>query len=152
MRLSETLRLATIDDVPALLPMMEEFFLSSPYSDLTFDHDGALEALHVAIPDHRNFLLAVSVSDDIPVGLLSAYKTKLPYAKESFSAELSWYLSPFHRNKARATEMVDAYLAWAKAVGCSRAQVSKLSNSGPVDVLYRRWGFKETETAYMREL
>lgn len=152
MQITETLRLAEPKDLPALFAQMGSFYRESPYSGHEFDLDGAEEFISKTILDYRNNLYLVSVSDDFVVGFLIAYKTKLPYLKDYIAAELGWYIEPKYRSKARAAEMLNAYEAWAKAVGCKIAQVSKLTTSGPVDLLYRRRGYSEVETAYKKEL
>lgn len=45
------IRLATLDDIPALMPVLEEFFHATPWSErgLTFQHDKVENALRLVI-------------------------------------------------------------------------------------------------------
>jgi GNAT superfamily N-acetyltransferase len=127
--------------------------LSSPYKDMTFDHEDTAVRLQSAIQTPSEFLvLVVNDSLDLPVGFLIATKSKLPFIKELVLTEIAWHVRPEYRNFRDAKHMLRIYEEWGRAVKCSSAQVAKLTTSGPVDVLYRRQGYTEVETSYKKEL
>lgn len=127
--------------------------MSSPYKDMTFDHEDTTIRLQYAIQTPSEFLvLVVNDTLDLPVGFLIATKSKLPFIKEPILTEIAWHVREQYRNFRDAKHMLQIYEEWGKAVSCSSAQVAKLTTSGPVDVLYRRLGYTEVETSYKKGL
>ena len=88
------------------------------------------------------------------VGAIAAVAMELPINDLICTQELMLWLDPEHRNGKTAPKLIDAYVEWAKGLGCDYARLSALDCvlDGRAGVLFKRKGFKPIETAYIKEL
>lgn len=107
-------------------------------------HAMALVDRHIAEPS----LLALVCGD---AGLLLASAQEHPFAAVRYAMETVWWIAPEGRGRF-AGQMLDAYEAWAKEQGCAFAGMAALASFPRAGIIYRRAGFRETETHYLKPL
>jgi GNAT superfamily N-acetyltransferase len=91
------------------------------------------------------------VQDDFH-GMLGAMAYPDPNSGETIATEMFWWVDPQHRGKGQ--ELLSAYEQWASAVGATKAIMVHLSDSMPerLKMLYKRKGYSEMETHYVKDL
>lgn len=123
------LRLATVADAAALLPLAEKLFNQSVYSTFsTFDSAFVYRALRRAVEgdlSQSGILLLETPSG--PVGCLGMARTGF-MGKPELAIETVFWVEPEYRNMANMRQLLGAYFYWAKKVGCKAALVGKLKD------------------------
>lgn len=110
-------------------------------------HALALVDRHIAEPN----LLAIVYAPERPLGVLLASAQDHPFAAVRYSFETVWWIAPDARGKA-ASEMLGAYEAWAASQNCAFAGMAALATFPRAGLIYRRRGFRETETHFLKPL
>jgi len=88
------------------------------------------------------------------IGAIAGVVSELPINDLVVAQELMLWLDPSHRNGKTAPKLIDGYVEWASKKGCDFVRLSALDGilSGRAGILFKRKGFKEVETAYIKEL
>ena len=148
-----SLRLATLNDVPALLELGKDLYKDSPFASMKFDFSKVKEQLEAAIMMPDQWLVLVSHDEGKPVGCLVAYVFHPLYSKDKIACEVLWHLLPEYRKGRRGVDMMTAFEYWAKLLGCTVCQYGWMSSSPPrMEELYLKRGLKMVEKVYFKEL
>lgn len=143
------LSVATFDDVDRIERMCYEFFMESPYNSLYYSSDKTKDTINNLISENKKEAI-ILLSEH---GCLGAKVATLPFSDVRIATELMWWMHPDYRGKREALELLDAYEYWADNVAVTDGvQMVCLSTLNPdkLDRLYRRKGYKHTESAYLR--
>ncbi|AKR55697.1 hypothetical protein XM25_07780 [Devosia sp. H5989] len=111
-------------------------------------HALALIDRHIASP---NLFAAVYAYQERPLGVLMASAQDHPFAPIRYASETVWWIAPEARGQA-AGDMLDAYEAWAFEQGCAFAGMAALATFPRAGIIYRRRGYREAETHFMKPL
>lgn len=109
-------------------------------------HAAALVDRHIAEPH----LLAL-VAGETAQAVLLASSQEHPFAALRYAMETVWWIAPEARGK-HATDMLAAYEQWAREQGCAFAGMAALSSFPRAGIIYRRAGFREAETHYLKNV
>ena len=109
-------------------------------------HAMALAQRHVAEPS----LLALVAGKPVQ-GVLLASSQDHPFAALRYATETVWWIAPEARGKF-ATEMLAAYEVWAAEQGCAFAGMAALAAFPRAGIIYRRRGYREAETHFLKPL
>ena len=152
----DTLRLATEDDIPALAVLVKEFYTRTPYATMTFDLGKVYETLLSMTADRAGkFLVLVTENDERrPVGFLIGVAQPLMFCSEDVATELAWWVDPAYRKSKRAMALHKAFEHWAKLKGCHSIVMSSVESDKALRVgaLYRRSGYSQAETCFLKEI
>lgn len=133
------IRPASLDDLPQVLRLAQEFHAYSPYRDYPFDAE-AFGAFAERLMESGIILLS---EDGMIGGLLNPL-----YFNPSvvMAAELFW----FARKEGR--ELREAFEAWATDHGAAGVQASALCDDQAEKIRrnYERGGYAPMETAYLK--
>jgi len=150
-----TLKLAAEEDLITVVPMIRNFYETTPYSKLAFDEDGVRKKLQEMV-SHKSgpCTVILSVKDELPVGFLIGVAQPLLFSSDLVAVEAGWWVEPEYRNSRRAFELHNAFLYWAKLRGCKAASMSTIHGefSEQLEKLYTRKGYEKTEVNFMRFL
>lgn len=144
------IRIATQDDLDAIMEMGEKFYNESPYAEVKpFNYKG-MEDYAKELIDNHYMLLAEK--EDGAVGMAASYITNMPINPDIFVAtEVVFWVDPEYRGTSVAIRLM---LALEDAVNTEEPDVkfmSALSTSPPVtERLYNKLGYHRVETAYMK--
>lgn len=142
-----SVRLAAPTDRVAMVRMLRDAHaaggLPFPFSA---PHAMALVDRHIAEPH----LLAL-VAGDPARGVLLASCQEHPFAAVQYAMETVWWVAPEARGQF-AVQMLTAYEKWAVEQRCAFAGMAVLAAFPRAGIIYRRAGFRETETHYLKSL
>lgn len=99
----------------------------------------------------RELLALVCGPSGAPVGVLLAASQEHPFAPIRYAAETVWWIAPEARGQG-AAEMLAFYEAWATEQGCAFAGMAALASFPRAGVIYRRRGYREAETHFLKPL
>ena len=138
------IRLATHDDIPALIEMGREFVAQSSDAIVPFDEAGTVDMFRSMIDADA---ACVFISDD---GFICGVITALPYLSKKFTVanECFWYA------ESSGSDLFEAFERWAVQSGASRAIISHrhCSRTPSFERLYRMRGYAPHEHYYVRDL
>lgn len=140
------IRMAQVEDIKNLVSTAKSFALESQYID--FDENYWMQSWETLVlsshavifmTDDGHGMLGGLVYPDISSGKLCA-------------VEAFWYVMPHARGNG--VLLMEAFESWALNLGCKRVIMVHLSDVMPdkVKSIYKRKGYKEMETHYVKEL
>lgn len=109
-------------------------------------HAAALVDRHIGEPH----LLAL-VAGEPAVGVLLASSQDHPFSAVRYAMETVWWVAPEARGRC-AAGMLAAYEVWAATQGCVFAGMAALASFPRAGTIYRRAGYRETETHFLKPL
>lgn len=134
-----TVRVATSEDVSAIVDMGREFHAYSPWRDVEFDADAVSVFVERLIDGGVIFISET--------GMIGGVINPLYFnPAHSVAAELFWWA------KSGGRELMARFEEWAVEQGASGIQFSALgdSQSDRMDRLFIRAGYSKVETGYYR--
>lgn len=143
-----TVRTATPDDVIGIVRLLREAHAAAqlPFQ-FSAPHAAALAHSHIS----GAAALSLVYAPALPQGVLLATAQDHPFAPIKYASETVWWISPDHRGTA-ATDMLAAYEGWAAEQGCAFAGMAALASFPRAGTIYRRRGYREAETHYLKRL
>lgn len=148
------IRVATANDVPALMRMARSFIAYSRHGAMIDIADSELEAQTRAILAQPNMSVFVAELDGEVVAMLIGALTSLWFApSKTMAAELAWWVDERARMSPIAIKLVRMYEGWASANGAQFITMSSLAmNSGPdVGRMLERLGYAKAEMTHIKE-
>lgn len=120
-----------------------------PYAGISKDNpeQSALLAKNVIETSGKVLLWEV---DGIAVGLLAFIVYDHYFSGEKTAIEMIWFVLPEHRTGAAALRLLWAAQDLAKEMGAKKMQFTAPTET--VGQLYKRFGYKQIEVCYQKEL
>ncbi len=143
------IRLATLDDIPALVAMGQQFADTPEYASiLTLDPQvtAAMASMLVQSPDA--LVLVDAPEGGEPVGMLAFLLTPHLMSGELLALEVVWWVNPEARSEG--VRMLRAAEAWAKERGAHAVQL--IAPSARVERFYQVMGYRRVEVAYQKRI
>jgi RimJ/RimL family protein N-acetyltransferase len=140
------IRPATLDDLAALIDGGERFLRESEYGPHFPLNRAQLEATlrHLLAREDAAVLLLEHAG--VPQGAIGGVVLPHIFSGELYAAEIFWWVHPEHRGGG--LRLLHAFEAWARERGA--VFVAMLAPNLRVAGLYRRLGYVEIETGFMR--
>ncbi len=152
------IRPATLSDKERVILLLRdsrkgaEFDRADGPTGFVFPFDPAYaERLFVSYLGVSRRLCLVHDVDGVARGVLLAHAYEHDFGPVWMSQERLWWIDPAHRGTA-AQRMLDAYEAWSRAEGCEFAGMAGMGADPLVAKLYRRRGYRDAETNFLKAL
>ena len=142
------IRLATLDDVDAVVELGLEFLASSSYARLGTGDPDAIARLLCTVLEHGAVLLAVD--GDQVVGMIALLIVPHLFSGETYCDEVAWFVKPAARGR-HGIALIRAAEGWAMQKGAKMVKMVAPEGS-TVGLLYSRRGYQVIETAYIKVL
>lgn len=84
-------------------------------------------------------------------GFIAGVVTEILFGLDRVATELAWWVTPSERNTKVGTDLLKAFEAWAKIIGCRFVSVNCLSDLDLND-FYTKMGFSLYEKAYLKKI
>lgn len=145
------IRMATADDIPALVEMGEGFFGTGKLPG-RFDADTFVSFWSSTIASGRGALI-MGDQDEEPVGTLGCLLFQDPCCGDLVAQELFWWVNEEARGNG-SIMLLHAFEAWAKEQGAARVILSAICGlrDEALGRVYERRGYRELETNYVKEV
>lgn len=147
------IRQATQADVAGIVKMGAAFYEESPYASVKPYNLAGAEEFAKDLVDNHYYLVALKNGEY--VGMAAAMISLVPINPDILAAsEVVFWVAPAHRGTSVAIRLAQALEeAILNSEDVDVLVMSKLASSpAVVDKLYRKMGYRPTETAYMREV
>lgn len=144
-----TIRHATMDDVVAVVDMGLEFFATSSYQQLGEGDPESIATLLGTVLEVGTVLLACDDAGE-PIGMIALIVVPHLFSGRTYCDEVAWFVKPGHRGSAGVRLIAEAE-RWAGQNGAHMLKMVAPEGSD-VATLYRRRGYRQLETAYIKDL
>ena len=133
------IRRATLEDMPDVVRLADEFRAYSPYSAIPLDED-AFTAFAARLIEHGVILMS---EDGLLGGCLNPIYFNPAYV---FAAELFWWA------RKGGQDLLRAFEGWAQEQGAVGVQFTGLrdDHSRAIERVFRRAGYAPIETAFIK--
>jgi GNAT superfamily N-acetyltransferase len=145
-----TIRLATPVDLTDLCNMVARF--AQTYPAPSFDYRKTVAVFQEMIESPEGVVLIADIGQ--PVGCLMGRIHEWLFSREKVAAELLWWVDPEYRKTTIARDLQHTFNEWAVSEGADILQMSMaMTEQSPlIDRFYKRQGFKQTESHYLKRL
>lgn len=143
-------RYATEDDIPHILRMAELFWSKTDYN-VPFDPDSIMGLINACMGQRMLMVL----DDGHPVGFVAGVVFPL-MANNAYTigAELAWWVDEEYRSGRNGLALMGAIEGAAKDAGVNFWTMMNLESLNPevAETIYRRAGYKKTESTFLKVL
>lgn len=147
------LRLATENDVEAVIEMAKRFHDASPYSALEFSPTTSYELFKAYLEgDKTRLVIILSEQDGKPQGMIIGMAAKPLFSDDLMATEIAWWMNPEYRKTRDSLLLIQAYEDWTKRIGCKMTQVAMLDEVTNLEKFYTKRGFKRAEQSFIKEV
>jgi GNAT superfamily N-acetyltransferase len=145
-------RPGTVDDVPAVLSLAQEFWPHAWFGDEPFSVQAATDVLTRSA--EQGLLAVLQVGDKLGGFAFGLKNTLLATDAVCAGQELAWWVSPQHRGKNNGVRLLSQLENQAKAAGVKHWMMAYMEVSMPAKVaaMYESMGYEKVETFYRRVL
>lgn len=145
-------RAATMDDLPILLAMAQEFVQMCPW--ITLDVDSLQATIAVLLASTDACIYVATAPDTAVVGMIAGMYTRAFFnTAHGLVQELAWYVREEARQGLYGWELLEALEQWAQDKGAQSLTMATLAASSPtVAAFLVKQGFVQAETAYVKAL
>jgi hypothetical protein len=143
-----TLKLATYEDVPAILEMTEQFTGLTAYGEFPQDKEKLTALVNGLLKDRNKGIIVLYLVDDKPVGMIAGMLTEMVFSREDAAQELVWWVNPEHRTR-KSFSLKEAFEYWAKRVGAKYIIMAE-PNNDKVARYYERTGYRPMERSHVK--
>lgn len=131
------LKIATQEDLEAILVLLEEFFNKTVYSTITdyslIDTRESIANLLKVPVSQGCFVLLVSETGQVDGLLIGSYMNHMFNKAEKTAVEIALYIREGVATRALYKKLLQAYRYWAKSIGCNSIMTGQLAPS-PTEV------------------
>ena len=142
------IRKAEASDIPQIVEMGSRSLKDGPYSGIIKDNPDQTTLLAAEVIKKSTVLVAEQAAELI--GIMAFILFPHYFTGVLTAGELIWYVKPERRTGGTGLKLMWAAERLAKEMGAKQMQVT--SPTKEVSALYSRYGYREIETTYMRNL
>lgn len=135
------LKVAEKDDIPVIIPLLEELYNASIYKELaSFNKQDIEKALIHTTTQHIGQGCSILLYKDLqPVGvLICSYMTHFFNSEHKTAVELAYWIKPEAKDYKTSRLLLKAYKEWAKRIGCKSYLLGKLQPDAPEKTILRK--------------
>lgn len=129
-----------------------EFHAATEYRDIPYDPQSMLTTFWQM---HEQELLLIAEESGAIIGGIGGLKSGLFFNADTLvGSERFWWLDPNYRNSRAGLQLLTEMEVAAKKAGCVYWLMLSLegSDNGRADAIYRRFGYKPAERAYLKKI
>lgn len=145
-----SIRLATEEDVFDILVLAREFSKEAPTTH-KWDRNKTEAFILASIQSPASTILILEEDGEI-VGALVGIIHQMYMSQTTLATELGWFVSKDYRGRKGSILLMKTFEEWAKSNGADYVVMGDISNINVLEKLYTKFGYKRSETVYMKEV
>ena len=146
-----TIRLATLDDLSAVVAHAHQFIATTSYSRFFHTEQDSLERLFRYLLEHPHIVIVAVDGEDL-IGGIALHVGPGLFDGQVEAREVGWWVRPEDRKRLVGPRLCVAAEKVAKAAGAVRIMMIAPVGEENIDRYYRARGYSEMETAYTKDL
>ena len=147
------LKILEQSDLERFIVLCKKFFDNSPYEDKSFSYEKVKDLAQQIIDSDKSESIVILLHDgEQAQGFIVGLTSETPFGTDKVAVELAWWVEPEYRGTRKSLELMKAYEAWARKVGCQIVQMGYIENSSPEKLaeIYNRNGYTLQEKGFWK--
>lgn len=144
------LRLATADDLPAIVMMGRILHQESTFATMDFDVE-VVKATIGGLIDKKQFVVVAEDTNGEVIGGMAGSVTQSWFGKDAVANDLSLFVHPGRRGSLVAYRLVESFVQWARMAGAKQIRPGVITGSASAESMYERLGFKRCGATFFME-
>ena len=144
------LRMATPDDLPAIVVLGRVMHEESSFAPMDYDVDRVKETISDLMNKSQFVVVAEDTNGEV-IGGMAGMVTQSWFGNDMVANDLALFIHPDHRGGLMVVRLVKAFVHWAKLAGAKQIRPGVVSGSRTAEALYDRLGFTRCGATFCME-
>ncbi len=144
------LRLATLEDLPALVVLGREMHATSSYAPMDFDPERLKETI-TELMNKSQFVVVVEDTNGQVVGGMLGTVTQSWFGQDMVANDLALFVSQDARGGMAAVRLLKAFVQWAKLAGAKQIRPGVTTGHARAEQLFDKLGFTRCGASYVMQ-
>lgn len=144
------LRMATPDDLPAIVVLGRVMHQESSFAPMDYDVDRVKETISDLMNKSQFVVVAEDTNGEV-IGGMAGMVTQSWFGNDMVANDLAIFIHPDHRGGLVVVRLVKAFVHWAKLAGAKQIRPGVVSGSRTAEALYDRLGFTRCGATFCME-
>lgn len=144
------LRMATPDDLPAIVVLGRVMHQESSFAPMDYDVDRVKETISDLMNKSQFVVVAEDTNGEV-IGGMAGMVTQSWFGNDMVANDLALFIHPDHRGGLMVVRLVKAFVHWAKLAGAKQIRPGVVSGSRTAEALYDRLGFTRCGATFCME-
>jgi L-amino acid N-acyltransferase YncA len=144
------LRLATVDDLPAIVVLGRVMHEESSFAPMDYDVDRMKETIGDLMNKSQFVVVAEDTNGEV-IGGMAGMVTQSWFGNDMVANDLALFIHPDHRGGMLAVRLIKSFVRWAKLAGAKQIRPGVISGNRTAEALYDRLGFTRCGATFCME-
>ena len=144
------LRMATPDDLPAIVVLGRVMHEESSFAPMDYDVDRVKETISDLMNKSQFVVVAEDTNGEV-IGGMAGMVTQSWFGNDMVANDLAVFIHPDHRGGLLAVKLIKTFVHWAKLAGAKQIRPGVVSGSRTAEALYDRLGFTRCGATFCME-
>lgn len=144
------LRLATMDDLPALCALGRLMHEESSFAPLDYDVECVKATIARLLDNGQLVLVATDATGEVVGGVMGSV-AQTWFGRDMVANDLALFVHPAQRGGLLAARLMRAFVAWARLAGAKQVRLGVTTGSEAAQRLYEGMGFRRCGAAFVME-
>lgn len=144
------LRMATPDDLPAIVVLGRVMHDESSFAPMDYDVDRVKETISDLMNKSQFVVVAEDTNGEV-IGGMAGMVTQSWFGNDMVANDLALFIHPDHRGSLLVVRLIKAFVHWAKLAGAKQIRPGVVSGSRTAEALYDRLGFTRCGATFCME-
>lgn len=144
------LRMATLDDLPAIVVLGRQMHASSTYAPMDYDPDRVKETV-ACLLDKSQFVVVAEDTNGQVVGGMLGTVTQSWFGQDMVANDLALFVSQDARGGMAAVRLLKAFVQWAKLAGAKQIRPGVTTGHVRAEQLFDKLGFTRCGASFVMQ-
>lgn len=144
------LRMATPDDLPAIVVLGRVMHQESSFAPMDYDVDRVKETISDLMNKSQFVVVAEDTNGEV-IGSMAGMCTQSWFGSDMVANDLALFIHPDHRGGMLAVKLIKTFVHWAKLAGAKQIRPGVVTGSRTAEALYDRLGFTRCGATFCME-
>jgi GNAT superfamily N-acetyltransferase len=145
------LRMATLDDLPAIARLGRDMHEASSFCTLDYDEDVVKTTFGDLIDESQFVVLAENINGEV-IGGMAGRVFQSWFGKDLIANDVAIFISPDERGGLRAVQFIKAFTVWAKLAGARQVRPGVVTGNPRAEALYAAMGFTRCGASFYMDI
>lgn len=144
------LRMATVDDLPAIVVLGRVMHEESSFAPMDYDVDRVKETISDLMNKSQFVVVAEDTNGEV-IGGMAGMVTQSWFGRDMVANDLALFVASDARGGMAAIKMMKAFVHWAKLAGAKQIRPGVTTGHARAEKLFERLGFARCGASFVME-
>lgn len=144
------LRMATVDDLPAIVMLGRVMHQESSFAPMNYDMDRVKGTISDLINKSQFVVVAEDTNGEV-IGGMAGMVTQSWFGRDMVANDLALFVASDARGGMAAIKMMKAFVHWAKLAGAKQIRPGVTTGHARAEKLFERLGFARCGASFVME-